>query len=503
MFSLLALRNFLHKPWRSALLFLGFGMGVSVMIVLLSIGEAMVTQAKDERLVGGGDVTVLPEGIDIEVMKTGGLGGLYFSIANARFLYRQLLASPRMAGVVRAVAPQSEGKLLYLTTADGEERTVRASGDIPSANVAVGAAPELAAGTWGDDSADRRWTRPTRAELESDIDHFHVPPKGLANRPSWAEWHYFNIVSADRRRWAFITLMLAGEVPDGRWGGQVLVTTHQTPASGGPTRERRFTATVPPAGITFSTTSPDLTVGVSHVKLLSDGRYEIVATAQEQGGRGGRVNVNLVVDPVPGAYFPGTAIETGDFASGYTVPGLEANGTGTLCIDAACEHFDGVQAYHDHNWGVWKGVTWEWGSARAGSYGLLYGRVQPPDSLGASAPLFVYLVDSLGFRAVFRPKEIVYDDSRVIHVGGRDLHVPASAVLTDVRGSDTLRVELDVEDAVATDTRGQFIERGEGEEARKLVHPYFIQMKGRARVSGRVGGAAVAGEGTGFFETYR
>jgi hypothetical protein len=76
-------------------------------------------------------------------------------------------------------------------------------------------------------------------------------------------------------------------------------------------------------------------------------------------------------------------------------------------------------------------------------------------------------------------------------------------VLTDVRGSDTLRVELDVEDAVATDTRGQFIERGEGEEARKLVHPYFIQMKGRARVSGRVGGAAVAGEGTGFFETYR
>ncbi len=81
-------------------------MGVSVMIVLLSIGEAMVTQAKDERLVGGGDVTVLPEGIDIEVMKTGGLGGLYFSIANARWLYLQLLAAPRLRRhSVRAVAP--------------------------------------------------------------------------------------------------------------------------------------------------------------------------------------------------------------------------------------------------------------------------------------------------------------------------------------------------------------------------------------------------------------
>jgi hypothetical protein len=76
-------------------------------------------------------------------------------------------------------------------------------------------------------------------------------------------------------------------------------------------------------------------------------------------------------------------------------------------------------------------------------------------------------------------------------------------VLTDARGGDTLRVELDVEDAVATDTRGQFIERGDATEARRLAHPYFIQMKGRARVSGRVGGAPVAGEGTGFFETYR
>lgn len=342
MLSLLALRNFLHKPWRSALLFLGFGMGVSVMIVLLSIGEAMVTQAMDERLVGGGDVTVLPEGIDIEVMKTGGLGGLFFSIANARFLYLQLLAAPRLAGAVRAVAPQSEGKLLYVTTADGVEHPVRATGEIPSATAAVGAAPVVAAGEWHDDDADRRWTRPTRAELEADIDHFHVPAANLANRPSWAEWHYFNVVSADRRRWAFITFMIAGEVPDGRWGGRVLITTHETGAAG--TRERRFTATVPPAGIEFSTTSPDLRIGTSRVTVLPDGRYALAATAEEDGTGHGRLRLDLVVAPVPGAYFPGTAIETGDFTSGYTVPGLEANATGTLCVDARCDQFDGVQA---------------------------------------------------------------------------------------------------------------------------------------------------------------
>ena len=71
-------------------------MGVSVMIVLLSVGEALLVQARDEKLVGGGEITILPEGIDVEVMKTGGLGGLFFSIDHARFIYEQLLAAPRL-----------------------------------------------------------------------------------------------------------------------------------------------------------------------------------------------------------------------------------------------------------------------------------------------------------------------------------------------------------------------------------------------------------------------
>ena len=94
------------------------------MIVLLAVGEAMVRQASQERLVGGGDVTILPEGIDIEVLTTGGLGGLFFSVPNARFVYRQVLAAPRAADVIGVVAPQLEGKLLYLTTADHREHAV-------------------------------------------------------------------------------------------------------------------------------------------------------------------------------------------------------------------------------------------------------------------------------------------------------------------------------------------------------------------------------------------
>ena len=284
MLILLAIRNFLYRPWRSALLFIGFGLGVAVMIVLLAIGGAMVTQAQDERLVGGGNVTVLPDGIDMEVMKTGGLGGMFFSIPNARFVALQLLASPRLAAFVRAVAPQSNEKLLYLTTRDGVERPVRVLGELPSATAAVGAAPDLAAGVWQDNAGDRRWADPTPAELEANIDHFHVPPAGIANPQSWGEWHYFNIVSADRREWVFISFILGGAVGSGKWGGQVLVTTHTAPAASASAREQRYVATAAPAAIHFSTSSPDLQIGPSSVHLLSDGRYAVRARARDAAG---------------------------------------------------------------------------------------------------------------------------------------------------------------------------------------------------------------------------
>src|SRR6266550_3783339 len=161
MIGQLALRNITYRPWRSILLFVGFGVGVAVMIVLLSIGEAMLSQARSEKLVGGGTITVLPEGLDVEVMKTGGVGGLFFSIDHASFLYRQVFASPRYRGEIAAVAPQIEGRLLYLRASNGRELAVHATGEIPAATRAVGAAPEIVAGKWENDEGDRRWVAPT------------------------------------------------------------------------------------------------------------------------------------------------------------------------------------------------------------------------------------------------------------------------------------------------------------------------------------------------------
>ena len=497
MIAILARRNLTLRPWRSALLLGGFGLGVGVMIVLLAIGEAMLTQARDERLIGGGDVTVLPEGIDIEVMKTGGVGGLFFSINNARFLDLQVLSSSRHSADVRAVAPQIADKVVYLRTADGRERPVRATGEIPSRSAAVGAVPPLAAGQWVDDDLDRRWRAPTASELRADIDHFHLPPRDVENRESWAEWHYFNVLSDDRRRWAFLSFIVGGDIPNGEWGGQVLLTLHE---EGRPAR--RFAATFPSDSVAFSTWNADVRVGNGTVTVLDDGRYRVRARARREGGTEA-ATVDLTLTPSPGAYFPGASLGSGGFVSGYAVPGLRAEAAGTICVSARCERYEAAQAYHDHNWGVWRGVTWEWGASRAGSYTFLYGRVQPPDSASGESPLFFYLVDSLGYRALFRPQRIDYVDDRVITVDGQPVRVPSRATFADVKGEDTLRVELVVEDAAGTDTRAPQAERGETMTARGLTRPYFIQMKGRARLSGRVGGSPIAGEGYGFFETYR
>jgi len=278
----------------------------------------------------------------------------------------------------------------------------------------------------------------------------------------------------------------------------VLITLHE---QGG--ASRRFVAAVPAAAVSFSTTRADLTMSESSVHVLADGRYAVHALAREENGSG-TAEVSLTVTPTPGAYFPGAALSSGEVLSGYVVPALRADADGTICLRGAgaasgCEQLRAVQAYHDHNWGVWRGVSWEWGAARAGPYAILYGRVEPPDSVAASQPLFVYVVDSLGFLRVFRPRAIAYEDGPAI----KGVRVPRTAELFDARGDDTLRVSLSVEDATVTDTRRPLIERGDYMNARRIARPFFIQMKGMARLEGRVGGRVVRAEGYGFFETYR
>ena len=74
------------------------------------------------------------------------------------------------------------------------------------------------------------------------------------------------------------------------------------------------------------------------------------------------------------------------------VPRLRADGW--VMVDERRYELDGELAYHDHNWGVWRAVTWEWGAGTGRDLSLLYGGVYAPDR--TTSPFFLTLVDSLG-----------------------------------------------------------------------------------------------------------
>ena len=64
---------------------------------------------------------------------------------------------------------------------------------------------------------------------------------------------------------------------------------------------------------------------------------------------------------------------------------------GAIQVDRDRVGFDGGSAYHDHNWGFWEGVSWQWGQVQGEGLSFVYGRVHPPaDAADASrVPAFL------------------------------------------------------------------------------------------------------------------
>ena len=481
MITTLAFRHLLVRKLRSLFLLLGFSIGVGVMVVLLSVGEAMLDQSRDVALVGGGEVTVLPQGIDIEAMRTGGLGGMFFGIERARFLTRQALGGERLRGIVRTVAPAIEGKLLYLCPASGACRptAVRAGGEIPSRAAALGSGLDLLEGRWNDTPDDSAYVAPSAGQLYDQLDRFHLP-----RRPdsTWGEWHYFNLVTG-AGEWWYITYLVGGEVslaPDAdRWGGRLLVT-HRRPDG----RHDRYTADAPAARVVFDTARADLTIGENTVRQR-DGRYRLRAVVR---GNAGTARLDLEVRPEANRYFPPVELRDDDFLSGYVVPALAASASGWVCAGGRCTAVTDVPAYHDHNWGVWRDVTWEWGAARGESLSLLYGGVYGPER-SITSPFFLALVDSLGVQRVLRFSRIDYEGTRPAD-GIPGARSPARFTLVGSWESDSVRLRVTIDHALASEMAASSFRR------------IFLQMRGRFELDGRLLGKPVRDRGQGFFETY-
>jgi hypothetical protein len=469
----LALRHLLVRKGRALFLLFGYAIGAGVMLVLLSVGEAMLIQSRDVALVGGGELTALPEGIDLEGLRTGAQGGMYFGIDRARFVTRQLLGGPRHAGVVASVSPVIEQKLLYLSS--GERTvTVRAGGEIPSRAAAVGAGIRVTAGAWEDHRGDADYVSPTAEQLLDEMDHFHFAP---GTDSTWGEWHYFNIVTGPDEWW-YVSYILGGLVGRGQYGGQLLVTHHRADGT-----LRRFVSAVPAEQIEMDTATADLVLGASSVRQHG-GVYRLV-------GRAPGLSFDVELRPSPNQFFPAVELESGALPSGYVVPALRAEAGGRFCVDGSCRVVAGMPAYHDHNWGVWRGTTWEWGVGHGERLTLLYGGVIREDSGPApgAAPFFLALYDSLGARQVYRFDRVEQQGSRPAR-GAAGVLAPRVLELTARRDGDTLRVRIDVLDAQASRSDAGGLGR------------WFLQLRGEFRLEGTAGGERVRDTGRGFFETY-
>jgi hypothetical protein len=477
----LAFRHLLVRKRRSLFLLLGFSLGVGVMIVLLSVGQAMLEQSRDTSLVGGGEVTILPQGIDVEAMRTGGVSGMFFGIDRARFLGRQALGGPRHHDLVRVVSPAIEAKLLYLRHGN-RIVPVRAGADIPSQARAVGSGLHVLSGAWTDSPADSAYLAPSLQRLYDELDRFHLPPRPDS---SWGEWHYFNLVTSPSEWW-YITYLIGGEIPRGRWGGQLLVT-HR--ASDG--RYERFVARAPADDIQFDTARADLVMAENFVRQRH-GRYRLHGRAE---GDAGSLLLDVDLSPAANRYFPPVELRDDELVSGYVVPALVATAAGRICVATRCRTFTDVPAYHDHNWGVWRNVTWEWGAARGSRLSLLYGGIYGSDQggvVGASttrSPFFLTAMDSLGVKQVLRFSRISYQGVRAA-AGTDKATSPTRFDLVAARDPDTLRLNVQVQEALGTEVSTGGFRR------------VFLQMRGRFTVHGKLLGQIVADSGTGFFETY-
>ena len=480
MIARLVWSSFLQRPGRGVLLLGGYALGVGVTIVLLSVGGALVEQARDKELVGGGDLIVLPTGIDLETLKTGGVGSMFYAIEQASLLYREVLAGPRFADRVAAAAPWIDDELLYLE-ADSGLVPISAGATIPGLAERLDVAPNLVAGVWEDLEADRRWRDPTDAELYRSLDALHLPRATAATDSTWAEWHYFNVLLPDSG-WLYLTYMIAGRVPDGRWGGRMLATLVR-PGSA----ERVYDDRVPSEQVTFMVGRPDLAIGGSSVTIEDDGTYTLVARIPSQTG-GGPLLLDLTIAADSRSYLPPVEIGGEGIVSGYTVPLLDARADGRVCEGSRCREIKEARTYHDHNWGTWGGVTWDWGQARAGDYSVLYGGVGEGDrERGAIGPRIVYLTDADGFAGILPIRRLTTwwpdGDGRV---------APDSITILATGGADSVMLSVDVGHTRATPVPVRVDDPA----------ALFFQMRGSATLTGRLRGARIRANGDGFFETW-
>jgi hypothetical protein len=466
----LALRSLLMHPIRTMVLACGFGLGVAVMANLLGVAEVVLEQSQSPALVGGGDVVV-----------TGTAGRL----SSGRYLVWGGLGAPAFADRIRVASPTRRGSVFLVQ--DGIVTRLRARGGIPSLERALGDPETADVSAWVDAPGDEAWTSPDPADVLRALDRFHAIPDVPARAGSWVEWLYFNGQAGDTR---FYLTFLVGPI---RENGRRVAGVRLQLDRAGRVMNYSDAAEVDPAEVLAA---PELTIGRSRIRLDGD-RYVVsfdlgTGTNEPETRRNlqpARAAGEVILTARRGQTLPPFSI-TGarGWVSGYVVPVMSGALDGTIRVGDEVLELAGGTGYHDHNWGFWEGVSWQWGQVQHEGLSILYGRVFPPaDAADASRiPGFMMVLGPDG--PLDQATEVRIDETID---PARDR--PARIVVRGNSPSLDLRLEIDVDSAIRTPMR-------DGPLAGGLD---FLQMRGRYRVSGTAGDRQLEFIASGAAETFR
>jgi hypothetical protein len=462
-----ALRSLATRPVKTIVLAFGFGLGVAIMAILLGIGEVILEEAHSPALQGGGDVVV-----------TGAFG----PVDNARFVLSNVIGAGTMRPRVAAVSP-SKRSTVYLITPN-RMWAVSARGGVPSMERAVGDAETGGRTDWVDAPSDQAWSAPDPGDVLREMDRFHAQPPVPEFASSWAEWLYFNGRSADGQSSFYLTFLVG---PSTRPGRRSAVVRLQLERDGRPSN---YSATGEVDEETVLAGAPDLDVGDNHVRLAGL-RYRIALDLTAEGNRRSRLTGNLTLDAVRGRSLPPAVMHGArGWLSGYVVPVLSGTIRGALDIDGRTVSLDNLRGYHDHNWGFWQGVRWQWGQVAHDDLSVVYGRVFPPSSVAdpERIPGFLGILGPDGPIGISTNVSIVERDA-----SGRPQEVEITARGRGTTGTN-MRLVLSVDRAVRTDF-GMISTGGALTD--------FLQLAGVYHVTGQAGDRRIDFRARGAAETFR
>jgi hypothetical protein len=457
-----ACRSLTARPIRAAVLAAGFGFGVAVMAELLGVGHVILEQAHAPALAGGGDLIV---------------AGPFGSVPSARYVMTSVIGSPEVARNVAVVAPSRQARLFLMTP--GGAIAVGATGGIPSREKQLGDPEVSPVGAWTDKAGDERWTSPDPGDVVRAMDRFHPIPDVAARRSSWAEWLYFNGRTRDGRTRVYVTFLVGPQAPSPglRRAGVRL----QLERDG---RSRNYSAQADVEEQSLLGGAPDLDIAGNSVRL--DGlMYRLTLNLHADGHSGADAAGSIVLDAAPRRSLPPTAIRgAGGWVSGYVVPALSGSMRVDLQLGRERVQIADAVGYHDHNWGFWEGVSWQWGQVAHDQISVVYGRVFPPADVADAARI-------PGFLAVLGPDgplgfstDVTIDDTSPGHI--------------DVRAAGRtidLTMMFSADETVRT---GMGLTRIAG--ARPLD---FLQLGGMYKVGGTVAGRPVDFSARGSAETFK